>query len=265
MWFFICGQTHLISILSPRSRLSRVLCATVDIIYLLILAAALINQFRQFSESSEIISTFITNSVTLITLFPNFVATIENWVRSKELELILNDIEESLDYFGTFVNTQARITDFVQHYYKQIFFVTFYLSLNLIIPLIIPTDLVEFHLIILLSIAGFYEQIAFIHIAFYVNLQSLILNALNDAINPVLRNSLNECVVPSLSTEDAMLTVHRTKIIYQKIWKISENLNERFGYFLVVGLMSTGVFLVQTAMELFILLNNFNYIDSLRE
>lgn len=265
IWFFILGQTQLISILRPHSRLGRILCAIADIIYLLILTALLITQFKKYSETSLLYSTFITNAVTFIVLFPNFAVIIENWVRAKELEFIVNEIEESLDYFETFVNIQVRIADFARHYYKKMFFVTVYLSLNILLRLFVPADFVDYHLIIIVSIAGFYEQMSFIHITFYINLQGLILNVLNDTINPVSSNSLNECILSSLPTKEAMFTIHRTKIIHQKIWKISESLNKRFGYFLFIGLVSTGVFLVRNAMAIFIFLTNFNHKAALRK
>lgn len=254
-WFSFIEQNHMIPIFNPISCSASTFYIPLKIVYLLLIMTSLIKPLRETTEERSASSYFV-NGIVFIILIPSIVEVIESWLYSEALVSLKNSIEVSLDYLNTFVNMKAHISAFTRQFYRKMLLLAVLVTSEFVTRFVFKSQ-VTLYSSVVLSIASVYRYFASVCIIFYIDLEILILSSLNGQLNPLCGDNVNECLILPTQPNVSLVALRRIKTVYSNIWKISENVNRRFGCFLLVQLVNVAIFSIWTSIVLYI-----NILDS---
>lgn len=250
IWFAMFGQYHLLIVHNTKARSTRVIFVFLKIVFLMLILTSMIKPFRETSEDKSSFL-YIVNGVAFNILILNLVEIVESLLQSKIFALMVTDIEKSLEHLNTFVNMKVHISAFAYNFRKKLFCCTIIFMSESFLRLFNGPDILNVHSNILLTISVLYKHMAVLHTMFYIDLQTLMLSSLNNKLNPVSVDSVNEClIIPTPSSSEALENLGRIKCVYSSVRNISENINKRFGCFLLSTSVNASINFVRSGTAL---------------
>lgn len=196
--------------------------------------------------------------MSFVILIPNLVLIIENWMHAKAYASMVNDISESIDCLEFIGDRNIFISNFVQHFYRKLVYCALIFSIELITRISLYADHLTYYLTSFTSITLLYKNMAILHIVFYIDLDNLVLSALNSKLNPIPSDYKNESLIVPVQTTEIKATLEYIKTIYLKVSKISNNINKSFGWFILVSVIHSILSLVRAGTGLIMILLNVN-------
>lgn len=236
------------------------------IIFLLLLISSVLKPFHD-NNSFKSLSLYAVNYLTFNIVIAHTVDIIASWLHTESAASIVTNIEQSLDFLNTFTNLSDRIASFTRHFCRKFFIAFSIFFAEVIVRLIFLSDVLNEYSYTIATVGVFYKNIEIFYVTFYVNVQTFILLTLNDHLNAVAIECENESFIHAVSQCDEKLHIlHRARTIYLHISKISENINIRFGGFLLTICVDTLILLIHSGTSSFdILMKSNNKVDVLRE
>lgn len=208
----------------------------------------------------------LVHSVVFFILIPNFVGIIEDLIYANKIQLILIEFDKLIEYLESSINITVRIMDFIQKFYKKIILILIVHLIMFIVKLLLPSNIhIKSYTNDVILFASLYKNFAIIHVTLFVDLQGFILKSLNEKLNPMLEANPKDCLIIPNSMNQMLNTLPRIKIIYQKVWIISEIINQRFGCFLLATLVDTVTIIIHSSMGVFIYLHSSDMLLALRK
>lgn len=264
IWFSIFGQTQLVSTHSSISHSTRVLFVAFKVIFVILLLTPLIKSFKETSGEES-------TTLVLVSLFPffillvNIIEIIESWLQTKIFISMIEEIEESLSHLDSVMDMKVCILKFARHFRMKLLFCTILFSFELVINFTFKIAPLNTHVNLLLPIAAIYRNIAIIHIVFFVELMKVILSSVNDQLSSSSSDSVNDCFIIPIPIDEAMLILRRIRIIYSNVWNISEDINKRFGCFLLIVFVNAPLVFVRASIIIYKHSTIFNLHEFLRK
>lgn len=190
---------------------------------------------------------------------------IESRIQFKAVASILNDIEKRIQYLDVYENQSASFLDLVAKKFRKKFIICAIFFHFEFVLRVFSLKLTPFESpsILLPSFFVLHKQFAMLHAVLYIDMQSFSLLWLNDQLNPVQSNSANECFVVTIFKSKATQMLHRIKLLYLNIWRVSDNINQRFGCFLVAALVNSAFYFIRAGFSFFMALMTYNDIFDL--
>lgn len=249
IWFAMFGQYHLLIVHNTKARSTRAIFVFLKIVFLMLILTSMIKPFRQTSEDKSSFL-YIVNGVAFNILILNLVEIVESLLQSKIFALMVTDIEKSIEHLNTFVNMKVHISAFAYNFRKKLFCCTIIFMSESFLRLFNRPDILNVHSNILLTISVLYKHMAVLHTMFYIDLQTLMLFSLNNKLNPVSVDSVNECLIIPTPSSEALENLGRIKCVYSSVRNISENINKRFGCFLLLTSVNASINFVRSGTAL---------------
>lgn len=252
LWFAIFGQDRYKWMFTPNHRLlssilaiSRMLFLTLNTLFIV----SAIVMMQQYTSDG------VVHFESFCILIPNTIGIVESWIYTKNVQFIVTNLIELFDYLKSSVRADICIDKFIRNYHWKLLFVVIVFSIEISLKLLLPS---KYPIInnsdAIVSAASLYKYVATIHVAFFIESQSFILSTLNKTLNPISSDSAQDCLIAAVPVKQSMSILRHTKIIYHKIWSISDKINKRFGYFLLAALVNTVVHTIHIAMGIFVYL-----------
>lgn len=248
LWFAIFGQDRYKWLLKPNNCLLSSILTMSRILFLTLTALHIVSAFVLIADHP----TGSIHFVSFCVLVPNTIGILESWIYTGNLQFIVTTLNELFDYLKSSVHANICIRKFICNYHWKLSFMIVVFLMELLIKMLIPSRsaLIYSSDMIVLG-ASLYKYIATIHVAFFIESQSFILSTLNETLNPMSIDSAQDCLIGAVPVKQSMSTLRHTKIIFHKIWNISDKINKRFGYFLLTALVDTVIRTVHIAMGIF--------------
>lgn len=266
IWLSIIGKDNLPTVHNRKSQFIPISLHVFRAIFLLFLITTLFCPFKDGVGNGSM-SLYAVNYLSFNIVIVNSVDVVASWLHVKSVPSIVTEIEESLDALSAFANLNAPIELFVRGFRRKFFVASFLFSIECIVRLIILSDIFNTYTYIIVTLAVFYKSIAISYVTFFIDVQTFILLSLNENLNTMAIDYVNDNLIHAMSeTEEKLQILHRTQIIYLNVWKISENINVRFGGFLLSICVGTVIILICGGTSTFdILMKQCDKMDVLRE
>lgn len=266
MCLSIIGKDNLTMIHNRKSQFIPMFLHVFRSIFLFFLITTLFYPFVDNFASGSM-SLYAINYLSFNIVIVNTVDIISSWLHAKSISLIVMEIEESLDALNTFTDLNVRIALFARGFRRKCYFAFSIFLIEFIVRLIFFSELLRPYTHVIVTIAVFYKNIEIFYVTFYIDLQTFILLSLNENLNTRAIDSVNEGLIHAVSEcEEKLHILHRAQIIYLNVWKISENINIRFGGFLLSICVGSIIILIYAGTSSFdILMKSSNKLDVLRE
>lgn len=246
MCFAVFGQSRYDWIFTSKSRLIFNVIIILKAVYLILVANSVVFACVQI----RIYKSFdMVHSLSFLILITNFIGTIEGWIYDNTLQSIVMDFDKLIGYLEACVNVNIRLMDFVRRFYKKLIFSAVIFSIEWITKLSLPSmTFFRSYADYVILIASLYKYIAILHAATFIDLHVFILMTLNGKLNPIARESAKLCLIYPIPVDNVLEVLPQIKVVYQKIWIISEKINKRFGYFLLASFVDTALLAIHVAM-----------------
>lgn len=266
VWLSIIGKDNLTTIHNRKSQFIPIFLHVFRSIFLFFLITTLFHPFLD-QTANESISLYAINYLSFNIVIVNSVDIISSWLNTKEILSIVQEIEESLDVLNTFTDLNVRIALFARSFCRKCFAAFLLFLIEFIIRLIFLSDILKPYTYIIVSIAVFYKNIEIFYVTFYIDVQKFILLSLNENLNTVAIDCVNESLVHAVpESEEKLHILRRAQVIYLNVWKISENINIRFGGFLLSICVGTIIILIYAGTSSFdILMKTDDKLNVIRE
>lgn len=266
IWLSIIGKDHLTALHDRKSQFIPILLHAFRAISLVFLITTLFYPFKDGVGNGSL-SVYAVNYLSFNIVIVNSVDIVASWLHTNSASSIVAEIEESLDALNAFTNLNARIEWFVRGFRRKFFFAFFLFAVECIIRLIFPSEVLKTYTYVIVTVAVFYKSIAIFYVTFFIDVQTFILLSLNENLNTMAIDYANDNLVHAVSeTEEKIHILRRTQIIYLHVYKISENINARFGGFLLSICIGTVIILIYGGTSTFdILMKQCDKSNVLRE
>ena len=267
IWLSIIGKDNLTILHNQKSQFVPIFLHIFRFIYLVILITTLFYPFQD-NIANDSMSLYAVNYLTFNIVIVNSVDIISSWLHANSISAIILEIEESLDALALhFIDLNSRIALFARDFRKKCFIAFLIFLIEFIIRHYHPSDIFKPFTYATLTFAILYKNVEIIYVTFYIDVQTFILLSLNENLSTVAIDCLNESFIYAVSEcEEKLYILHRVQIIHLKVWKISENLNIRFGGFLLGVCAGTVIILIYAGTSSFdILMKSNNKLDVLSE
>lgn len=262
----IIGKDNLTTIHNQKSQFIPIFLHVFRSIFLFFLITTVFHPFLDEIANGSI-SLYAINYMSFNIVIVNTVDIISSWLHAKSISSIVTDIEESLDVLNTFTDLNVRIELFAYGFRRKCFMALLIFLTEFIIRLIFLSDILKPYTYAVVTIAVLYKNLEIFYVTFYIDVQKFILFSLNENLNTVANDCVNESLIHAMSENDEKLHIlHRTRVIYLNVWKISENINIRFGGFLLSICVGAIIILIYAGTSSFeILMKSPHKLDVLRE
>lgn len=245
LWFLIFGLNPCNSIFASRPRLITICYTIFNGIYL---SSIIYSAYVALQESHFQIIDILAHSI----IVANFVGIIESWFFMEKMNSILIDINESLDYLETFIGITVQIKQFVRRFQRKIFYSLAVYIVEITVKTAFTTQIRNFTLaaVIMTLVDAVYMHLTAIHVIFFIDFRCFILTTLNHRLHPISSSSL-DCLIIRRQENDVWRDLKHIKIIYSKVWKITEKINHRFGFTLLIMMIQTVCNVVRVLIVMF--------------
>lgn len=266
LWLSIIGKDNLTIIHNRKSQFIPISLHVFRAIFLTFLITTLFYPFKDGIGNGSL-SLYAVNYLSINIVVVNSVDIIASWLHSKSISSVVMEIEESLDALNTFTDLNTRLELFARGFRRKFTFAFLMFFIEFIVRLILLSEILTTYTYIIVTIAVFYKNIAIFYVTFYIDLQTFILLSLNENLNTMAIDCVNDNLIHAVSeSEEKLHILHRTQIIYLNVWKISENINIRFGGFLLSICVGTVIILIYGGTSTFdILMKECDKWDVMRE
>lgn len=268
IWFIIFDQNHLESTFGIISRSARIVYTNLKIVYIVLYMTSIIEPFQIIfrSDSASLDIARILNDIVPLILIQNLTEIFESWVYSEALAIVTNTIKESIHYLNTFINMKNHISAFASRFRKNLLIFIMLFLIEFYSKITSRSTFVTSYSKVWVIIAALYKHFAVLHIILFIDTQTLILSSLNHHLNPVCDDSINDCFILYTSSSMSFMALRRIKTVYSNLRTISDNVNKRFGCFLVVMFMNIVIFAIQTGVSFYLtLISSNNTLEILRK
>lgn len=236
LFFSVFGPTSYNFIFTSKRR-SFLIIAILKIFYLIFISYS-------FVITYVVIRKHPANFIICFKMIVNAIEVVEGWLYAKQLQLLVENTEELIDYLKTRVN--INIQQFVRRFYRKVFCMVFVSFIDISVKISIPISyrysdnfLVMVHL---------FKNIGIMHTNFYVDLQEFVMMNFNEKLNPDSSKNAQNCLIRPIPFSQSFDILFQTNTVYQKISKMSKNINERFGAFLLASIIDTMLIAVHSTM-----------------
>lgn len=266
VWLSIIGKDNLTIIHNRKSQFIPISLHVFRAIYLVLLVTTLFYPFKDGIRNDSL-SMYAVNYLSFNIVIVNAVDIVASWLHTKSVTSIVIESGESLDALNTLTDLNARIELFAQNFRRKFFIAFFIFFTEFIIRFIFLSEILKTYTYLIVTFAVFYKNIEIFYVTFYIDLQTFILLSLNENLNTMAIDCVNDNLIYAVSeSEEKLHILHRIQVIYLHVWKISENINERFGGFLLSICVGTVIILIYGGTSTFdILMKHGDKWDVLRE
>lgn len=266
IWLSFVGKDNLTTIHNRKSQFIPVSLHLFRAIFLIFLTSTLFYPFK-YDVGKGSLSLYAVSYLSFNIVIVNSVDIVASWLHAKSVSSIVTEIESSLDALNTFTDLNARIESFARGFRRKFTIAFLMFLIEFIVRLIVLSEILTTYTYVIVTIAVFYKNIAIFYVAFYIDVQTFVLLSLNENLNTMAIDCVNDNLVHAVSeSEEKLHILHRTQVIYLNIWKISENINVRFGGFLLSICVGTVIILIYGGTSAFdILMKDCDKWDVLRE
>lgn len=247
-WLSIIGKDDLTIIHNQKTQFSRIFFHAFRLIHLILLVSTLFSPFQDnnaVKSTNKLMSLYAVNYSSFNVVIVNTVDIIASWLHAKSILSIIVAIDESLDTLNTFTDLNVRIASFARDFRRKCLVASMIFLAETIVRLVFLSDTIKPYTYVIVTIAVLYKSIEICYITLYIDMQIFILVSLNENLNAAAIDCLNEDMIHAVpQSEEKIHLMHRTQTIYLNVWKMSENINIRFGGFLLSACASAVMIMI---------------------
>lgn len=251
VWFSFFGPNHLN--LSHNLHVVRFLFKVSKIIFVILLIASLVQPFKEDLMLTSTIN-YVIICVSFITVPLDLIEIIEGWINSDTLISVIYDFEEYFKCLNTFCDVRILRLNFVRMFRNKCILCTFLFLAEFIVRISTYSELLKIHSRIILSMAVLYKNFAIVHIVLCIDLNGMILSSLNDQLRSSSSDMDTEFSIISAVNPETIALFKCTTNSFQRVSRISENVNKRFGWFMLSVFLNNIVGLIRAAIAVFMAL-----------
>lgn len=246
VWFLIFGQNPCNSIFISKPRLTATFYAIFNGLYL---SAMIYSAYVALDKSHFQIIDILAHTI----IVANFVGIIECWILTKTTNSIHIDLNESLDYLATFIDITVQTKQFVRRFQRKIFCSLGVHAFEITIKSVFSTRIRNFSMaaVVMTLVDAVYMHVTAIHIIFFIDFRTFMLTTMNQKLNPISSGTL-DCLIIRREDNDVWRDLTHIKIVYSKVWKITEKINQRFGCTLLIMMLQAVCNVVRVLIVMFL-------------
>lgn len=247
--FFIFGQDSYISFDGTFKKtgfyLPFYLPRVLHVINIILTALVFYIQFKQY------LKTVVFPLIVFLTLVPNSVAIIESILKPGLVESILFSFNRIIEHLEMVLNVSIRMNKFEKKFRFKLMFAILVILSGVLYKDLDNTNEEYFDSKddFMMEIAVFVKMITSFYIILLVDLLGFVVFSMNDHLQ-LVDSELLECSFV-INPNKISRILRNIKTIHFKLWEISQRINQRFGFFLLVFFLETFLTVTIFIFEIF--------------
>lgn len=244
--FYIFGLNSFVSFDKSSEKRSIIFSYFPRIIYIFIHLIITYEFFKHLLTSEYMSFKFIT----IILVCSSYIAVFENIFNANALWVILKTVHLTIINLETSLQIQYPFKTLKKNFRRKAFFMFMIIFVGLFIKIFIE-DTIGLNKIssILLTLSFFFKHIHLFHFIFYIDFMRFTCESLSQKI--VMLKSDNHSFLNEIN--DSIYVMHQIKLVYYKLWHISNRINSLFGWFSVAYLIESIFIITHSLYWVFLL------------